>query len=407
VVENGWVLSAYPPFGNSGAELNDILTFVNSYGNSDYVSVTFAAAETNPIVIVLPLGGDSNVDNGLRTVVGSGTCLAGSTLVSIAFTCDHKDIIGTTVFRVFATAEIRDSVSGGNLIGIGSTEINANEGVINYLTITNLSAAAQSGYWVYVYLMAYRVGVTPPTNITATPGVLEQTLALNEPTIFITEIWVVPTGTGWTYDQSGLADAKTITVSYRMALNTRVQSCPSWLTIIDSEGVDITSGNYIYREGFENEDIRLYPITDNLSSSDLTGPVVLTNESGETYDIHVTHYKEAIAKTITLSISDSDITGLWFHLGVRRSAEVYTTASIRLICTFDSDTVSSGAYFNVYWRCYVNGISRGNSNFKARNAKGVYTGLPTYEIDKILSIEGVALDKYTDTIVIYFAGNSI
>jgi hypothetical protein len=405
VLYDGMQIGVYPLTRHIGAYAQCyFMGFAYAGSPNKAVSLERNASTSNPTVRIQSLGGDSNPNNALQDVAGNGTCLPGSTQVDINFTCDHKDITDATAFMVFATIEIRDSQYGTVISTVGNNDVSTNETVITPLTISNLATTVPSGYWVYVYLSAYRTGVTPPTNVTALPSLLNLTYTLLPPTILVTYAYPSTPAETWLASQFGAANDRPFTVDTGASSQCRVVSFPSWITILDSGGNDLTRGHYIVN----GETCALYPTAENLGAELSGTPIVFLNEYGDTFSMNVTHQAVPAVVPPTLTISTSDITGLDWHIGRYRVGVVLdATNIINLTATFDIATQSSGTYFTCYWRAIVNGVYKGNGNFTARNAFGVVDNLGDYEVQTALALTpGTVLDV-ADVITIYFAGNSI
>lgn len=403
IVTNGMVIGVYPLLPHTGGlatAFTSILANVISRQPSVGVQLQRLASSSSPTVRVLSLGGDSNVNNALQTIAGGGTCAVGSTTVDINFTCDHKDLTDATNFWVFATVDIKDSQYGTSVATYpsGSGEVNTNEQAIGILSITNLSVAVQSGYWVYVYLSAYRLSVTPPTNITASAALNSLTMELPSPTVKISIVSPTTIAKSWLASQFGVANKEDFTIDMEDALWTRITSSPTWLTIVNQGGTDLRGGHNI----LDTDTVSMYPTAENLSGTALNSTVQFINDMGDTFSITVQHQAVAAVEPITLTISNDpddgitdDTTDLAFYTGWYRFATLINgTALVNLTAKFDTPTYGEGASYTIYWYATKGGIFAGKDSFPYWDET---------EISTQLMLNTTALN--TEEIIIYFSGN--
>jgi hypothetical protein len=340
------------------------------------------AASSNPTVRVLSLGGDSNVDNGLENVMDAGsTCVAGSTTVNIAFTCDHKDLapLDATAFMVFATVVIKDSQYGASVATYpsGSGNVSTDQIGATSLSITNLSVAVQSGYWVYVYVFAYRLSVVPPTNITATPS-LNTVLIDPVPQI---PVWLVVKVSyaqasvtslpAFLFTESGLPDEQHFTMNAGDSLYCVLYSYPLWATVVGGDGTGLTlpypsSDPVNERHAIDDgETIFVYPTLANNTQDVLTGTLVFMNEYGDTSSVTIsqTATPTYIPPSIIVDPSDEDLvilngqtvpssTNPYVIFGA--SLTIPEPDNVYLYAAFRNKTIEGyGEWFQVYWKATI------------------------------------------------------
>ncbi len=390
-VATGAVLYAYPTSINIGALRTGSITLTNDYGNSDNFTATQLAAVAPTVYVTQSM----DTDNVLTVLIGAGTAYVGTIVVDISFTCDHPDWIPGQTFTAYWTASI-NGVSGK---GAGSWS-DIEEGAWNNKTI-NLSEVANSGDIIRIYVKAYAAS-SPIIDAIASPSLNNLTMTLPAPTVKITVVSPTTLGETWLAADFGVADAKPFQIAVSDAVETRVVSFPSWITIVDSGGNDLKGNNDgTWANGghdIVNDEIcNIYPTYENIGG-ELSGvPIVMINEYGDTAQIAVTHQAKPAIVPITLSISGSDTTDLAFKTGIYRSgALIDGTIQINLTVTFDSPLYGEGGYYPVYWYATKNGIFAGRSWF---------ANWDELETSTTIFLDAIAED--TDTIIIYFAGNYI
>ena len=261
-----------------------------------------------------------------------------------------------------------------------------------------LTENSWNGETVYIYVSAADM-----QEISVTAGY--KTIGMSVPlaSVFNTVCRPGVTALAWASSEGGPAAIREVAIDCGQAVQTRVTSYPTWMTLLDSDGNDLKGGHYIINQEY----IQLYPTNTN-GSSQLTGTITFLNEFGDTGSINVTHYAAPVVVPPSLQISGSDTTGLSFMTGMARQGTVVpSTNIINFFGTFESTSQAPDAYFTVYWRAVVNGIYKGSGNFTARNARD-YTGtIEDYVATSALALTPGTVLYTSDTIVIYFAGISI
>lgn len=403
VVYTGDELYLYPASANLYGDRTGVLTITDDYGNTDSITLTQTEDDTPTVQPTLTVG-TTGASTELTVADNGSSVNLGASFISLLFTPSHPDYTYGQGYDINYIVT-RNSVQLQTGV-IPSTDVS--EGAISAYIIDISPEQAASGDAFSVWLSAPRLAVAP-TNASFSATLMTATLALQEPTILLSTILYSDDDLDWLSSEFGIADAKTTTVTCGDAVQTRLQSAPDWIAVLNASGQNMRDAGVYVADG---EALTLYPDSDVANSgSERSGePVVLVNEYGDTDNIVVVWGAGATAVLPVMEISYNDQWDLEFRVNDFTPSNVawvnIATNVVYLQTGFWMPTKSfTGDIFDVYWIAYK------------KDANGYYTigmgggGTSKITVESNISIStSILLNSTvlaTDEIIIYFAGNQL
>jgi hypothetical protein len=343
MVSNTDTIWFYPATNNTGAMRQSVITFTNSYGDTDTITLTQEAPLLPPIVSVLKVNGDP-----MTLTDATGTLALGSRTIALTFT--PSGVTGIVRWR----AEFNSAIVGlGTLIVIDYVE--------NFKTI-DILVDVPSNETVYVYLSSDVLN-----DNTASSGLIELTIQALQPIATVTYISASNTDMSWLATESSFLDAIPSVISTPI-LNAYVHSMPNWITIKDDLGQYVYVGSPLETEIQDGHTIYIYPTVDNLAN-DLTGEIVLINDYGDTETILLFHAAAIPSGVVLVATLVVDTVVDWTGMTISGTDVYAVSGNTNINITFrpTHPWYGNNEGFTMYSRVYVNDVLYGSSTFVAYN----------------------------------------